>query len=510
MDTDLPFIPPDRLTPEICHTWAQDLQILGKLAEAETFYRAAIDLDPDRPRSWANLGLTVLRGGRIEEAIQCEREALRLDPTYVEAHNNLGIALHTMGALAEAGNHFRGALRLDPDHASATLNLGVVRQTLGDVPGAEDLYRRALTLGCDGARVHNNLALALAELGRLAEAEQACRDSLADQPGYPEASVNLAMILLMRGKLAEAWPLYEARWQVAPLSRTPRPPEDALWTGQQEVAGRTILLLAEQGFGDTLQFCRYAPILAAAGAKVILAVPSPLVALMRSLDGVRDIIGEDDPVPPYDLHCPMLSLPGGFGTTLDSIPNRVPYLSADVAAVAAMEDLLPARRDARGPRIGLVWAGGRRPGEALAMAIDKKRSMTLADLAPIAAVPECVFVSLQVGPPARQAEASTFPLIDLTGRLSNFADTAALIQTLDLVISVDTAVAHLAAAMGKPVWLLNRFDACWRWLPGLDAPDRSDTPWYPTMRLFRQTEPGDWASVVRRVAEALPGFQTVS
>jgi Flp pilus assembly protein TadD len=489
---------------ERCHVLAEELHRTGRVGEAETFYRAALSLAPDRPSTWANLGLAVLKDGRAEEAVRCEREALRLDPANTEAHNNLGIAMHALNALAEAENHFRGALRLVPDHANATLNLGVIRQSLGGLEEAEMLYRRARILGCDEARVCNNLALVLAEQGRLEDAETACRDALADNPAYPEAEVNLALILLMRGKLAEAWPHYEARWRIPPLSAHPRLPDQTRWTGAQEVAGKTILLLAEQGFGDTLHFCRYAPMVEALGARVILAVPSVLVRLMGSLRGVDQVIGQDDKVPAHDLHCPLMSLPMAFGTAVETIPWHVPYLSADREAVARWEALIPS-----GPRIGLVWAGSNRPGQPQAAAIDRRRSMRLADMAPLGAVEGCVFVSLQLGPPAKQVETAPFPLIDVTGRLTDFADTAALIETLDLVITVDTAVAHVAGALGKPVWLLSRFDACWRWLPTGDVPGRDDTPWYPTMRLFRQTVAGDWAGVMRRVVEALPGFRVV-
>jgi Flp pilus assembly protein TadD len=472
----------------------------GKPGEAETFYRAAIALDPESPEYWANLGLAMLHGGRPEEAARCAREALRLDPVNAGAMNALGIAVHAMNALPEAENHFRGVLRLVPDHANATLNLGVIRQCLGYLTEAERLYRLARVLGVDEARACNNLALALAEMNRLVEAEAACREALAAQPGYPEASVNLGLILLMRGKMAEAWPHYEARWRVAPLSDQPQLPPKTRWTGEQDLEGKTILLLAEQGLGDTVQFCRYATMVARLGARVILAVPNSLARLMETVVGVDQIVSQDDPLPGFDWFCPLLSLPMAFGTTEAAIPARVPYLAADLDAIASFEAALA---DAQGLRVGLVWAGERRADQPRAAAIDLRRSMRLADMAPLAEVPGCAFVSLQLGPPAKQAADAPFPLIDLTDRLTDFAATAALIEALDLVVTVDTAVAHVAGALGKPVWLLNRFDGCWRW-----PRDRDGTAWYPTMRLFRQSTPGDWADVMRRVAEALPGFQT--
>jgi Flp pilus assembly protein TadD len=499
---------PLQVDADLCHAVAVDLQTLGRGAEAETFYRAALALAPERSDTWANLGLIVLQEHRVQEAIECERQALRIDPGNVEALNNLGIALHGLNALSEAESHFHSVLRLAPDHANAMLNLGVIRQSLGHIEEAEALYRRARALGVDEARVCNNLALALAELGLLEDAETTCRASLAANPGYPEAAVNLGMILLMRGKLAEAWPWYEARWRVQPLASLPQLPAETRWTGAEALEGKTILLLGEQGFGDVLQFCRYAPMVASNGARVILAVPDALARVMGSLEGVERVVSQDDLLPDFDLHCPLMSLPMVFGTSEATIPSRVPYLGADPDAIERWAAIIPspgtAASGTKGLLIGLAWAGGRRPGQPRAAAIDKRRSMKLADMAPLGAVPGCVFVSLQLGPPAAQVDTAPFPLIDVTSRLNDFADTAALIGTLDLIITVDTAVAHLAGSLGKPVWLLSRFDACWRW-----GRDRTDTAWYPTMRLFRQAAPGDWADVMHRVAAALPGFHII-
>jgi Flp pilus assembly protein TadD len=505
---EIPFEP----SAERFHAVADDLQTQGRGNEAETYYRAALALAPERPGSWANLGLAVLKDGRADEAVQCEREALRLDPENVEALNNLGIAMHTLNALVEAENHFRAALRLDPDHANATLNLGVIRQSLGHLEEAETLYIRARALGADEARVCNNLALALADLDRLEEAEAACREALAADPNYPEATVNLGMILLMRGKMREAWPYYEARWSVPPLLGQARLPSKALWTGAEMVDGKTILLIAEQGFGDTLQFCRYVPMVAALGARVVLAVPAALRRLMGSLHGVHRIVSQDDVLPLFDLYCPLMSLPMLFGTSEETIPRPVPYLQADVDAVEQWEVFLksvghpsghvPFGGDPPLLRVGLVWAGARRSGQPHAAAIDRRRSMKFSDLAPLGELPGCAFVSLQLGPPAKQIEDASFPLIDIADRLTDFADTAALIEALDLVITVDTAVAHLAGALGKPVWLLTRFDGCWRW-----RRDRDDSAWYPSLRLFRQTTQGDWAGVIQRVVAALPEFR---
>ncbi len=397
-------------------------------------------------------------------------------------------------------------LRLDPDHANATLNLGVIRQSLGHLEEAETLYRRARALGADEPRVCNNLALALAELGRLEAAELVCRDALVANPDYAEAAVNLGMILLAQFRMEEGWPWYEARWRVQPLVSLRHLPAETRWTGMEPIAGKTILLMGEQGFGDDLQFCRYAPRVAGLGARVVLAVPATLSRLLGSLAGVAQVVSQEDPLPAFDLHCPLMSLPMAFATTEQTIPSQVPYLAADPDEIASWHASIPTpgtREDGTsGLRIGLVWAGASRPQQPHAAAIDRRRSMAMEQMAPLGELPGHVFVSLQLGPPAAEIDSASFPLIDVASRLNDFADTAALVAALDLIITVDTAVAHLAGALGKPVWLLSRHDACWRW-----GRDRDDSPWYPTMRLFRQTTPGDWAGVMERVAASLPGFQ---
>lgn len=441
-----------------------------------------------------NLGLAVLSPGRLDEALSHQRQALRLDPESANAQNNLGMVLYAQGHIAEAENAFRAVLRLRPDHAAATLNLGSCRQILNHVEEAEILFRRALALGVEPARAKSNLALALMEQVRHEEAELCCREALVERPDYPEAQANLALALLTMGRLKEGWQLYESRWKVEamggpePLLAQPR------WTGQK-LNGETVVLYAEQGFGDTLQFCRYAPMVAAAGGRVVLVVPKALHRVMASLDGVAEVLSEeDDALPPFSYHCPLLSLPFAFGTTVETIPAPGAYLHADPLAWAGFLDGLP------GLKVGLVWAGKSRAAQPHAVAIDKRRSMRLADMAPLLAVPGCSFVSLQLGEPSSQIKAlpDGAVLHDVSGRMADWADTADLIMGLDLVIAVDTAVAHLAGALGKPVWMLNRFDSCWRWFL-----NRDDTPWYSSMRQFRQSSRGDWTGVIERVAVAL-------
>jgi Flp pilus assembly protein TadD len=474
-----------------------DLHRAGQMDAAEPCYRAALQRRPEFPAAWANLGLLRMAAGALDEAEQHQREALRLDPAFPDAHNGLGLVHYHLGRVAEAENCFRGCLRLWPEHPGATLNLAVALQSRGRLQEAEAVYRDALRLGADAAQVHNNLGVLLRELGRVAEAEANCREALRLRPDMADAQANLAMVLLLTGRWAEAWPYYEARWRIGDLAAARRAFAPPLWTGEQPVAGRTILLHAEQGFGDTLQFCRYAPLVAARGGRVVLEVQPPLVRLLAGLRGIAQVVAQGDALPDFDLHCPLMSLPRAFGTTPETVPGNVPYLAADPALADAWRDVLAALP---GRRVGLVWAGSGRAWLAHAAALDRRRSMRLADMAPLGSVRGCSFVSLQLGPPAAQLNEPPegLPVYDVADRLGDFADTAALVANLDLVITVDTAVAHLAGALGRPVWLLNRFDSCWRWLLG-----RDDSLWYPGLRQFRRDGQEDWASVMQRVADAL-------
>ena len=476
------------------HNHGFHLHLHNRVREAEPFYHRAVALDPAFKEAWINLGLAALTQGRAEEALSCQRQALRLDPDCADAHNNLGMAHYAMGHVAEAENCFRAALRLRAEHPNAMLNLGSTRHIRNDLEQAEALFRRALGLGVDPARGNSNLALALLQRMRPEEAELCCREALAACPGNPEARANLALVLLLMGRMEEGWREYEARWQVAAIGGPAPVLHQPRWTGQT-LNGETVLLYAEQGFGDTLQFCRYAPMVAAAGGRVVLVVPKPLRRLMTTLNGVAEVRCEDDSLlPAFDYHSPLLSLPAAFGTTLPTIPAPRSYLGADPSRWGEFLAGCP------GLKVGLVWAGKSRTAQPQAVAVDQRRSMRLTDMVPLLEVGGCSFVSLQLGPPAAQMQwlPEGLHLQDVSGRLNDWSDTADLIAGLDLVIAVDTAVVHLAGALGKPVWMLNRFDSCWRWLM-----HRDDSPWYPSMRQFRQTAPGDWGCVIQRVRDAL-------
>ena len=480
------------------HQRGYDLHRQGRIAEAAAHYREALRLEPDFVVAWSNLGLTGLALGELGEAARCQREALRLNPDFADAHNNLGMVHYQLGRLAEAENCFRGGLRLRPDYPNARTNLAIALHSLGRLDAAEMEYREAMAAGADPVATHSNLSVLLREMRRANEAESHARLALEYAPGFASAQVNLALALLLAGRWTEAWPYYEARWQLGDLADERRDFAQPQWTRLQPTVGQTILLHAEQGLGDTLQFCRYAPLVAALGARVVLEVQPALVRLLSGLEGVERVVAMGDTLPAFDCHCPLMSLPLAFGTTPDSVPGADAYLSAEPDAVATWRQRLA---NLPGLRVGLVWAGSSRAWMPHAVAVDRRRSMRLADMAPLGEVAGCSFVSLQLGPPAAQLRSPPEGLVvhDFSTQLHDFAETAALVANLDLVIAVDTSVAHLAGALGRPVWLLNRFDTCWRWLL-----EGEYSPWYHSLRQFRHPGGrGDWSGVMQRVRDAL-------
>ncbi len=465
----------------------------GLPAEAIASYLRAIDLDPNYPGAHNNMGIALKAQGRLDEAIASYRRAIALDPNYAVAHNNLGLALKEQGRWDAAAACFRAALDIRPDFPEAHNNLGTVLGEHARQQEAVACYRKAIELEPDFPEAYNNLGTALRAQQRLDEAVCSYQRAIGLKPDYAEAHTNLAMALLARGDMAAGWEEYEWRWKAPDTIEARRDFAQPQWRGEH-AAGRTLLIHAEQGLGDSLQFCRYAPLAAATGLRVILEVPVPLVRLFRGLPGVDRVVTRGRGGAGFDLHCPMLSLPLALGTTITTIPNVVPYLQADASEVAAWRTRLDTL-GMPGRRIGLAWAGSSRLHSPTGAALDRRRSIAPDRLAPLLAVPGLRFVSLQKGGPAAPAD---FPLLDCMGEMEDFADTAALIANLDLVIAVDTAVVHLAAALGKPVWLLDRFDPDWRWLVG-----RRNSPWYPTLRLYRQPRPGDWDSVLVEVASDL-------
>jgi tetratricopeptide (TPR) repeat protein len=473
---------------------------LNRLEEALASSERALKLRPNFAEAHCNRANALRKLKRLDEALAGYDRALSLKADYAEAHSNRGAALHDLYRFEEALASYDTALAQRPDFAEALSNRGNALQELKRFEEAVEDYERANLLQ-NIAEVHSNCGNALTELRRFGEALVSFDRAIAGRPVLAEAHFNAALCLLLTGELRRGWQKYEWRWQTEQLRGTDRQFDQPQWTGLEDIAGRTVLLHAEQGFGDTLQFCRYAPRVAARGARVILEVQKPLVALMRTLAGDIDIIAKGDPLPTFDLHCPLLSLPLAFNTELDTIPGETPYLSAVPAKSGAWRARLGPRKR---PRIGLVWAGDPRKQLPNAHLIDRQRSVAFDMLVPLFDLADCEFVSLQKGEQAvEQLRASVFRhhVIDWSDNFHDFSDTAALIDNLDLVIAVDTAVAHLAGALGKPLWLLNRYNTCWRWLL-----DRDDSPWYPAARLFRQDETRDWDPVIGRVAAALQDY----
>lgn len=500
------------------------LRARARLTEALACYDAVLALTPGDHETHANRGI-VLRGlKRYDEAFAAYDRALALKPDFTDAVVARGNVFYQMGRYAEALAEYERALAIEPDFAYGFNNRGNALQALGRHAEALQSFERALKLEPDYVEAHNNRGNALIELnrheealrdydaavaakpfafalvnrgsalrylGRTAEAMASFDQAIALDPGRPEAHWNKALLALALGDYETGFEGYEWRWRGA-TELEPRGFAQPQWRGE-DIAGRTILLHAEQGYGDSIQMLRYLPLVKARGARVVLELPDSLQPLLgRHGDGVT-LVSKGAPLPAFDVHCPLMSLPLAFGTRIDTVPADVPYLFAPAERVARMAEQLP---QSGAMRIGLVWSG--KPSHKN----DHNRSILAIRLKPLLAVPGTSFVSLQREyRDADLAALADLPILRLDDALADFADTAAAIAALDLVIAVDTAVAHLAGSLGKPLWVLVSHVQDWRWLI-----DREDNPWYPTARLFRQGPDGDWGPVIARVAEALAGL----
>lgn len=427
----------------------------GRLAEAETHYRRSLALKPDQPKALNNLGAVLHMQGRLDLAVETYRRALELDPTLPQANQNLAAITRDAIAAENAIAGFLRRLQENPRDAQAHTDLGNVYRELGRHRQAIDSFGRAIVC----------------------------------EPRLAEAHFARSFELLLCGDYRDGFEEFEWRWRVKALNQPMPVFAQPLWNGS-ELAGGTVLLHSEQGFGDTLTFVRYAPLVAERCAAVLLECQPQLKRLLAGTPGLSAVHGQGERLPPFDAHLPLMSLPHVFGTTLETIPWRGAYVRPPAHAVQSVRRLIPTP----GPNIGLVWAGEARQWD------DRKRSTTLAMLAPLKDAPGATFYSLQKGAGAAQASspAEGMRLVDLAPHIGDFADTAALVAKLDLVISVDTSVAHLAGAMGVPVWVLVASSADWRYHLEGEA-----SRWYPSMRLFRQQADGDWASAIARVAQAL-------
>jgi hypothetical protein len=432
------------------------------------------------------------QAGRLGQAEAIYRQILKQEPNHPQALLYLGLVAHQMGHRPSAIRLMRQAISLKSDWPEGWTNLGVVLRDDGQYDEAIDAYRQALALSPDRPHVYYNLGVALKETGKLEEAVAAYRQAVLLKSDLIDAHYGIALSQLIQGDFAQGWHGYELRWMCTNFTSPRRKFWQPKWDGS-DLAGKTILLHSEQGFGDTIQFVRYTPMVAQRGGKVILACQPELRNLLHEFPGITQLVTWEQSLPAFDLHCPLLSLPLAFGTLLETIPNSVPYITPDPIKVQHWRDKLAS--DPQHFKVGLIWAGGPHP---------KGRSASLAAFAPLAAAPGATFYSLQTGDAAKEAAnpPDGLKLINYANDLKDFADTAALIANLDLVISIDTAAAHLAGAMGKPVFNLLQFAADFRWML-----NRTDSPWYPTMRLFRQPKLGDWNSLIPQVAAAVSNMQ---
>ena len=455
----------------------------GRLDTALAMAQMALQGDLGRAEGFSTLGLIFHALRRLNEALISYDEGLRLAPGNAELRNRRGVALLDLGRPLEALAEFDRVLAADPNHLEALGNRGNVLIRLNRPAEAIATYDRALAVAPRNAQLLTNRAVALRRLDRPEEAVANAVEALRHNPQFEQARFVEAVARLTLGDFTAGWRGYEARWAVGFLAAQRRRFAAPLWRGEEPPAGKTILLHAEQGFGDTIQFIRYAPLVAARGARVVLEIQPELVRLFAAMPGIAAIIPRGGELPPFDFHCPLLSLPLAFATELETVPAAVPYAFPDAAAVAAWRQRLPQRA----PRVGVVWSGERSHDN------DVNRSLRLKSLLPLFELPGLVFVSLQHEVRAEDAKLlHDHPRIaELAEKFSDFADTAAVIAQLDLVISADTAVAHLTGALGKPLFLLLPFAADFRWLR-----ERNDSPWYPSARLFRQPRFADWDGAV--------------
>jgi tetratricopeptide (TPR) repeat protein/glycosyltransferase involved in cell wall biosynthesis len=475
------------------HSLGAVYQYQEQYPEAIAQFRQALHLKPNHPDLHNSLGNALQRLKQFDAAIACYQRALELRPHDPAFHNNLAAALQELGRLDESIAYYQKALELRPNYPDAFYNLGNNFKTQDRLDEAVRCYKRAIALRPSYPAAYNNLGLTFYDQGKLRESIAAYRRALADRPDYPDAHLNMGLALLQSGDLRAGFAEYEWRWQVrGPNFKPARPFPQPQWEGSP-FPGKTLLLHAEQGFGDTIQFIRYVPFVAQRGDRIVVECQPPLVRLLQSIPEIAQVIPRGEPLPEFDLHLPLMSLPQVFQTSLESVPNAVPYFPTPTPLS------LPELDGHSEPdlRVGLVWAGS--PGNQS----DRHRSCALETFFPLLQTPQVRFYSLQKevraeDEPALQQAIAAGHLIDLRPYLNDFTDTAALIQQLDLVLTVDTSVAHLAGALGKPVWVMLTFAPDWRWLQ-----HRETSPWYPTMRLFRQAAPFTWEEVLERVRLAL-------
>jgi tetratricopeptide (TPR) repeat protein len=476
---------------EARNNFGNALQLLGRSEEAIAQFEKALVIRPNYAEAHKNFGNVLGALGRNEEAIAHYEKAIAITPTYAEAHESLGNALTALERPEEAIGQFERALALKPDHAEAYNGLGLALGAMERHEEAIAHYEQAIAIKPEYVDAHGNLGNALWAMGRNKEAIASHDRALAIKPGLAAARWNRSNVYLSMGDWVRGFRDYECRWEAQPKNSQKRSFTQPLWLGEKALAGHRILLHAEQGLGDTLMSVRYVPQVVEAGAAVTLEVQPALQSLLAQIDGVSQVLAKGEPLPGFDVHCPLMSLPLAFGTILETVPAEVPYLEAQQDRVLEWRHRV---RDVGLPRIGIAWRGNWRA--------DVSRSIPLPMFLEISS-PQFQLISLQ-----KEITDDDKTFLQQHGVQyfdeeihKDFSDTAALIALTDLVVSIDTSVAHLAGAMGKPVWIPLKFSAEWRWLQ-----NRDDSVWYPTARLFRQPASGDWKSVIARVRQELETY----
>ena len=474
----------------------------NKLDQAEACYRQALRINPSYAKAYNNLGLALARQGMLDDALSCYRQAVALKPNYFEAFTNLGNAQREKRALDDAAASYQNALRLEPNFVGAHYNLGITLVEMGRLKEALACFNESLRLMPDLKGAYDGLGVALTKQAKFPEAVASFEQAIGREPQQGDSHLNRAIVWLLQGDWERGWPEYEWRWKTESFNReADRQAYEShpLWDGSP-LNGKTILLHAEQGLGDTLQFIRYAPLVKERGGKVIVACQPPLLRLLTNLSGIDQLIAQGTPRPHFDVQAPLLSLPGIFHTSVKTLPAVVPYLPANTELVEFWHRELQstACKTSNNGRVFNVGIAGQ---GSPTYRYDRQRSIPLAYLGSLAKIEGIQLISLQKGVGLEQLTAK-YPILDLGNRLDEasgaFMDTAAVMMNIDLVVCSDSAIAHLAGALGVPVWVALPHVPDWRWLL-----DREDSPWYPTMRLFRQTRLDDWEEVFKRIADQL-------
>ena len=481
-----------KINPDYIHTYINMANIfleIKQFDEAITCCQKAIQINPNVDEAYAKIGLALTDMGRSDEAISFYRKANQLNPNNLMALYGLCTILQCKGQLDDALQYYYKLLELDPNYAKAHYGLGFIFRDKGQLDESINCFQKAIKLKPTFIEAYIGLGSAFLKKGQIDEASTSYQKAIELDSANPIAHHDWAFCLISLGDLSRGWKEHQWVYKTQEGINFLQNYSEPLWTGF-DISGLTVLLhdgpLGSFGFGDTIQFIRYTPLIAARGAKVIFECKKELISLLSNVDGVYQIMELGGQPPRFDVHCHLLDLPFIFDISLDNIPARVPYIPADPTMIKDWGEKIQHNGDKL--KVGLVWGGG--SGKYCHL----KTYLFLGSLDKI------IFYSLQKGPAADEAKnpPDGMQLIDLTNEIYDFTDTAALIEHLDLVISVDTSVAHLAGALGKPVWTLLPFASCWRWMR-----NGEDSPWYPTMRLFRQTSPGDWNSVMAKVAEEL-------